>query len=295
MAKMCKFKIIVKGKANACAAFYTSTPSYGMTVVEEKGTPENYYLQFEGSCKWKVDYGAKRWNGSFPVELPEDIQEAGKLAVRNYSEYSMQDRSRMFRVEVLCNYAVLDNDDGAHFVHYRNGIPISDNAPKELYISPEIIFGEVWEQTYVEPHEPDRIKAYLEADDEDEKWFQIKWCNSVLKEILEKNHYVSNEIEDICEFDTIEKISDYAGVTDVDVLTSTLISMYLHLGTADKGFSEELHRRKQEIIQAFSFIEGNSQEGFYFHEEYEEDVFDGYDFELKFGVYAAKYHFGVAW
>lgn len=295
MAKVCKFKIIVKGKANACAAFYTSTPSYGATVVEEKGTPENYYLHFEGSCKWKVDYGAKRWNGSFPVVLPEDIWEAGKLAVQNYSEYSVQDRSRMFHVEVLCNYAVLDNGDGAHFVHYKNGVPIFDRTPEELYISPEIIFGEVWDMTHVEPNETDRIKAYYEGDGKYGSWFRIKYHNPVLKEILEKYHYASEVIEDPCEFETDDKIENYEGVNTIEELTSTLFSMYTHLGTADKGFSEELHQRKQEIIKAFSLIEGKSQESAFFYEEYEEDVMDGYDFELKFGVYAAKYHFGVAW
>lgn len=294
MAKVCKFKIIVKGKANACAAFYTSKPSYGATVVEEKGTPGNYYLHFEGSCKWKMDYGAKRWNGSFPVVLPEDIQGAGKLAVRNYSEYSMQDRSRMFQVEVLCNYAVLDNDDGAHFVHYKNGVPIFDRTPEELYISPEIIFGEVWDMTYVEPLEPDRIKAYCEPTIEDAHWFRIKFQNPILSEILDK-YYYSETLEDVCDFEIDEQIENYAGVKNIDELTSTLFSVYRQLGFSADGFFEELQQRKQEIIQAFSFIEGKSLESAFFCEEYDEDVLDGYDFELKFGVYAAKYHFGVAW
>lgn len=294
MANLCKFKIIVKGRANACAAFYTSTPSYGLTIVEERGTEDDHYLRFEGSCKWAVDYCSKKWDGPCPVTLPAGIREAGAKAMRDYSDYSMQDRSRMFRVEVLCNSADLDNYDGAYFVHYKNGATIFDKAPEELAIRAEYCFDEEQEDSG-EPHEPDRIKAYYESDEKYGNWFQIKYHNSVLKEILEKYHYVSKAIEDLYEFDMDDKIENYAGVNTIEELTSTLFGMYLHLGTADKGFSEELRRRKQEIIQAFSFIEGNSQEGFYFHEEYEEDVFDGFDFALKNGIYTAKYRFGVGW
>lgn len=60
MANLCKFKIIVKGRANDCAAFYTSTPSFGLTIVEEHGTADDHYLRIEGSCKWSIDYGAQK-------------------------------------------------------------------------------------------------------------------------------------------------------------------------------------------------------------------------------------------
>lgn len=126
-------------------------------------------------------------------------------------------------------------------------------------------------------------------------WFQIKYHNPILKEILEKYHYASETIGDICEFGMDEKIENYAGVSTMDALTSTLLGMYIYLGTADSGFAEEVNRRKQEIIQAFISIEGNSQEGVYLHEEYEEDVFDGFDFEFKAGVYTAKYRYGAGW
>lgn len=295
MANVCKFKIIVKGRANACAAFYTSTPSFGLTIVEEHGTEDDHYLRFEGSCKWSIDYGVQRWNGAVPVVLPENIREAGEKAMRNYSDYYMQDRSRMFQVEVLCNSADLDDYDGSRFIHYKNGIPIFDRAPEELGISAGYIFDEGQEEDYGEPHEPDRIKAYYEADEEYGNWFQIKYHNPLLKDILEKYHYVSEAIENLCEFDMDEKIENYAGVNTIDALTSTLLGMYIHLGTADNGFAGEVNRRKQEIIRAFSFIEGNSQEGFFFHEEYEENVFDGFDFELKNGVYTSKYRYGVGW
>lgn len=138
MANLCVFKIIVKGKKNACAAFYASTVSNGgLSVKEERGTADNYYLRFEGGCNWAVDYRSKKWDGPCPVELPEDIQEAREKAVWNYSDYSLQDRSRMFRVEVQCNSGDIDCFDGARYVHYRSGVLTRSYCPDELRLKEE--------------------------------------------------------------------------------------------------------------------------------------------------------------
>lgn len=159
MANLCKFKIIVKGRKNACAAFYASTVSNGgLSVMEEHGTVDNYYLRFEGGCNWSVDYRSKKWDGPCPVELPEDIQEAGVKAKQAYSDYSLQDRSRMFRVEVLCNSGDVDDFDCARYVHYRSGIPARSYCPDELRLKEERYWRPAAE---VEREEQERFASRL--------------------------------------------------------------------------------------------------------------------------------------
>ena len=143
MANICDYKVIVKGKKNACYAFYGSMPAYNdKYVVEAEGTDDNYTLRFNGDCKWSVDQYSKAWNGRSPVALPDDPDEAMEEAQEKYCDIYVQDRSKMFNIEVLCNSADIEDVDPRKgpdeiFEHYKNGCEVYDDCPSELRIAEE--------------------------------------------------------------------------------------------------------------------------------------------------------------
>ncbi len=138
MANICEYKVIVKGRKNACYAFVGSMSALDeKEIVEESGTDELYTLRFEGSCKWGVDAYCHPWDGEFPVVLPEDADDAMEEAENKYWYHTVQERSKMFEVEVLCNSADIDEAIGEIFEHYRNGEPVSGECPEELAILEE--------------------------------------------------------------------------------------------------------------------------------------------------------------
>ena len=134
MANICEYKVIVKGKKNACYAFYGSMSAFDKWVVSEEGTDDNFILKFEGNCKWYVDCYCNPYSGNKPVILPEDSEEAYNLAEEKFWYHTVQERSEMFSVEVLCNSADVDDYLGDTFEHYISGKKIYDNCPKELNI-----------------------------------------------------------------------------------------------------------------------------------------------------------------
>lgn len=131
MANICKYRVIVKGKKNACYAFFGSMSGGDKEVLKEFGTNDQYTLLFDGECKWSVDsYCNKKWKGEFPVLLPEGADEAYRMAGENYLCYKVQDRSKMFNVEVFCNSA--DEDCFREFLHYVSGKKSKVDIPDEL-------------------------------------------------------------------------------------------------------------------------------------------------------------------
>ncbi len=140
MANYCDYKVIVKGCKNACYAFFGSMSCVdGKWIVEEDGTNDAYTVRFEGNCKWSVDAYCTPWDGSFPVILPEDANEAMAVAEENYWYNTVQERSKMFEVEVWCNSADVedyDPDKGPDeiFEHYVKGQVVFDECPDILRI-----------------------------------------------------------------------------------------------------------------------------------------------------------------
>ena len=133
MANICEYRVIVKGKKNACYAFLGSMSAYDEKVVDEEyGTDDNFTLRFNGSCKWSVDCYCKPWTGETPVELPEDAEEALQVGEDKYWYKTVQDRSKMFNVEVMCNSADIDMPMGDYYEHYINGEPVYDDCPDEI-------------------------------------------------------------------------------------------------------------------------------------------------------------------
>lgn len=135
MANICKYKVIVKGRKNACYAFMGSMSTLdNKWVEEESGSDDDYTLRFEGDCKWSVDSYCQPWEGECPVELPEDAEDAQYEAEEKYWYKTVRDRSRMFAVEVLCNSADVDYPVQEYFEHYISGEDVGGDCPEELKV-----------------------------------------------------------------------------------------------------------------------------------------------------------------
>ena len=141
MANYCDYKVIVKGKKNACYAFFGSMSCLeDKWIKEEDGTDDAYEIYFEGNCKWSVDAYCTPWTGECPVSLPEDADEAMDVAEEKYWYKTVRDRSKMFEVEVWCNSADVDDydpDEGPDeiFEHYVNGMNVGGECPDKLRIT----------------------------------------------------------------------------------------------------------------------------------------------------------------
>ena len=135
MANCCAYKVLVCGKKNACYAFFGSMSSMdSKSIVEEHGSDSNYTLRFEGNCKWSVDSYCTPWSGDIPVELPDNAVEAQQVAETKYLYNTVQERSKMFEVEVFCNSADIEDFLGEIFEHYINGQDKGGECPEELRI-----------------------------------------------------------------------------------------------------------------------------------------------------------------
>ena len=136
MANICEYKVKVKGMKNACYAFFGSMSAMDYKDMDKQsGSGLNFELVFSGNCKWSVDFNCKKWNGDFPVEIPADADDAFLEAQNKYWYYTVQERSKMFEVEVWCNSCDTDGEpDIAIYEHYKNGEPVTDELPSELKI-----------------------------------------------------------------------------------------------------------------------------------------------------------------
>lgn len=105
MANYCSYKGILKGKKNACYAAYGCFEVYDdKWIVEEHGTSEDYFLQFEGNCKWSIQHYSHPWEDSESIAIPEDPEEAFEYAEENYQDLALADICQLFQVELLCNW-----------------------------------------------------------------------------------------------------------------------------------------------------------------------------------------------
>ena len=133
MANICVYKGIVKGRKNACYAFFGALPCLNdQYIVEEYGDDQNYTIQFEGDCKWSINMYCSSWKEDFQIELPEDYSEAEKEGWQKYSYIDIEDLSKMFKIEVWCNYADIDDPSEDVFMHFRNGEEIYDECPESI-------------------------------------------------------------------------------------------------------------------------------------------------------------------
>lgn len=143
MANICEYKVIVKGRKNACYAFFGSMSCLDdKWIAEETGTQEQCTIRLEGNCKWAVDAYCRPWEGETPVVLPEDAENAMTEGENKYWYYTVRDRSRMFGVEVWCNSADIEDYDPdlgpcEVFEHYICGENAGGFCPEALRIQAE--------------------------------------------------------------------------------------------------------------------------------------------------------------
>ena len=113
---------------------------YGLTEIHGAAFFATIYLAMLDCEEWKKDT---------PVKIPDDAKEAFTKA-DEYTPYDVQSRSKMFGIEVLCNYCDMDALQEAMeyaeeefdlsegiadwYTHYINGKKIEDECPDYLLI-----------------------------------------------------------------------------------------------------------------------------------------------------------------
>ena len=117
-------------------------------LKEENGSDDDYFLRFEGSCKY-MDADAPDYAKHKKVDLPDDAKECldrGWELVGGKNEY-FQARSYMFGVEVWANYI---EDWGGACLHYIDGKEAEDHfcenskAPKKIRFRKSELPDEEW-------------------------------------------------------------------------------------------------------------------------------------------------------
>lgn len=136
MANSCSFRVIVKGRKNACYAFMGGQNCDYANVTFEEGTDENFELHFSGTCAWCVDMYCDEYSGKCPVKLPKDCEDAFEKFFEMEEKYTVKSRSAMFDVEVMCNSMCREcgDEEPAYYEHYKSGKPdiYDDEIPEEL-------------------------------------------------------------------------------------------------------------------------------------------------------------------
>ena len=146
MANYCEYKGIVKGPKNACYAVFGSMSCLdNKEIVEEKQLDDEYYLRFEGYCKWGVDMYCHETEGELkPFDIPEDPDEAMEFGEEHWG-LLQEEKPVLFGVEYFINSADIEDYDpdwydecGGFYCHYlKDGTEVNDECPKELYIHPD--------------------------------------------------------------------------------------------------------------------------------------------------------------
>lgn len=132
MANYCDYKGIIKGPKNACYGAFGCLEAYDdKQIVQGVGTPENYTLRFEGNCKWSMQHYAKPWTGSWQYQIPEDPMDALMYAEENH-DLRLADISRLYQVELLCNWGAFETDNRTTFEHYVLGKKVISYCPDDL-------------------------------------------------------------------------------------------------------------------------------------------------------------------
>lgn len=138
MANYCDYKGILKGRKNACYGAFGCFNAYeDKQIVKESGTPEDYVLQFEGNCKWSMEYYAKPWTGSWQYQIPEDPMEALEYAEGHHHDMRLADICRLYQVELLCNWGTFETSRQTTYVHYDRDKRVRSYCPDELRFQEE--------------------------------------------------------------------------------------------------------------------------------------------------------------
>lgn len=132
MANICLYKILIKGSKAACYAFIDMMPSYNADkeILREEGTDSEYELVLKGDCKWSVSAYTEN------IENPQPLtaEEINNIEDGDHWDKTIKDKSVLLDCEIFCNSKDIDEPTWATYEHYKNGIEIKDECPKELHI-----------------------------------------------------------------------------------------------------------------------------------------------------------------
>ena len=132
MANACLYKIKVVGPKLACYKFIDTMPAFNRDkeILSEEGTDDNYTLVLIGDCKWSVSAYTERMADPQPFtqEQLEAIEDG------DHWDKTLKDKSVLLGCEIFCNSKDIEDRSWAIYEHYKNGVEIKDECPKELHI-----------------------------------------------------------------------------------------------------------------------------------------------------------------
>lgn len=153
---MYEYKIMVKGLRNACYAFMGSTRSIDEPkIISEIVNNKETIIVFCVSRYYPIDMYCQNFTGNKLIALPDDKDLAFQEAKNKYRNYTLKERSEIFKVEVWCNggstevcdnaiaNALYDGDIKLEdlkdytfnpyiYEHYNCGNSIYDKIPEEI-------------------------------------------------------------------------------------------------------------------------------------------------------------------
>lgn len=135
MANICEYHVLVKGAKNACHALFGGLPVLdGKWITAETGSDNDCTIVFWGSCKWSVDSYTGPYTGPEKLTIPEDPDEAETFG-EGFWGVTLQEKSRLFGVEVWCNSVDIDDPIVIISEHYYSGesrLVRYEDMPREI-------------------------------------------------------------------------------------------------------------------------------------------------------------------
>lgn len=132
MANICRYKIMVKGRKQACYTLVNMMPSYSYEkeYLLEEGSEDDFTLIFIGDCKWSVS----SYTSPMPNPKPFTREELDAVEDGDHWDKTLRDKSILLDVDIYCNSKDIDDSCWAIYEHYNRGKVIYDECPKELHI-----------------------------------------------------------------------------------------------------------------------------------------------------------------
>lgn len=132
MANACLYKIKLQGPKLACYKFIDMMPAFNRDkdILSEEGTDDNYTLVMIGDCKWSVS--AYTENMKDPKPFTQEELEA--IGDGDHWDKTLKDKSVLLGCEIWCNSKDIEDRSWAIYEHYKDGVAIKDECPKELHI-----------------------------------------------------------------------------------------------------------------------------------------------------------------
>ena len=135
MANICEYHVLVKGAKNACHALFGGLPVLDdKWITAETGSDDGCTIVFQGTCKWSVDSYTGPYSGPEKLTIPEDPDEAETFG-EGFWGVTLQEKSRLFGVEVWCNSVDIDDPVAIiceHYISGENKTSFYEDMPREI-------------------------------------------------------------------------------------------------------------------------------------------------------------------